>query len=312
MLLKRSIRLKHFQNHWKAPSSKSSRPRMSASDTAIAVFKVVTIITTLMMRVSLFPDWNRWRKNRSTADMSVLPCVLIFGNSYASLFYAYAIDNYLPLFATSMLGVVVGIFLAYCFYLWAEDQRDVIRTFIIASIVFLAITIYDVLALCGVTGQSRSSTETALGFIMMGCTTGMYASPMATIVRVVRTKTATSMPFTMGAVNVLNSFCWGVYGGLIHNNFLLVPNIIGVTLSSMQMLVTYIYTAKVPKQLATESNGYLDVVIVQPDLGKESKKDFMAMQSPCSEGSKPWRALERDATTGVDINTVPASRSMIE
>ncbi|KAE9065901.1 hypothetical protein PF007_g28685, partial [Phytophthora fragariae] len=106
---------------------------------------------------------------------------------------------------------------------------------------------------------------------MIGCTTGMYASPMATIVRVVRTKTATSMPFTMGAVNVLNSFCWGVYGGLIHNNFLLVPNIIGVTLSSTQMLVTYIYRSKGPadEQLAATSSeeprDEVDVVVVQSE-----------------------------------------------
>ncbi|KAE8961742.1 hypothetical protein PF005_g30144, partial [Phytophthora fragariae] len=74
------------------------------------------------------------------------------GHRTASLFYAYAIDDYLPLFATSLLGVVVGVFLAYCFYLWAEDQRDVIRTFLISSVVFLAITVYDLLALCGITG----------------------------------------------------------------------------------------------------------------------------------------------------------------
>lgn len=273
--------------------------------------KVLTIVTTLMMRVSLFLDWNRWRNNQSTGDMSVLPCVLIFGNSYASLFYAYAIDNYLPLFATSMLGVVVGVFITYCFYRWAEDKHKVMRVFVISSIVFLAITVYDLFALCGVTGQSHASVETALGFIMIGCTTGMYASPMATIVRVVRTKTATSMPFTMGVVNVLNSFCWGVYGGLIHNMFLLIPNIIGVTLSCIQMLVTYIYRSKRPAEaqltassrLDEDRRGVVDVVVVQSDQEKggdemssaDCKKDsgFVAIRSPVREDSMEWRDLKQ-------------------
>jgi hypothetical protein len=92
---------------------------MSAYAVAVAVSKVVTMITTILMRISLFPDWNRWRKSRSTGDMSVLPSVLIFTNSYAVLFYAYAIDDFIPLFATSVLGVVVGIFMAYYFYRWA-------------------------------------------------------------------------------------------------------------------------------------------------------------------------------------------------
>ncbi|OWZ22987.1 hypothetical protein PHMEG_0002196 [Phytophthora megakarya] len=268
---------------------------MTGYDTAVTVSKVVTIITTLMMRVSLFPDWNRWRKNRNTADMSVLPCVLIFGNSYASLFYAYAIDDYLPLFVTSMLGVVVGIILAYSFYLWAADRREVVRIFIISSFVFLAITIYAFLALCDVTGQSQSSTETALGFIMIGCTTCMYASPMATIVRVVRTKTATSMPFTMGVVNVLNSFFWGVYGALIHNMFLLIPNIIGVALSLTQMMVTYFYRNKGPQdELNSTSNEDIDVVVIPEkqengaDEGYQKSSDFVALRSPCFEGVKPF------------------------
>ncbi|KAF1789906.1 SWEET sugar transporter [Phytophthora cactorum] len=81
---------------------------MSGHDTAVIVAKVLTIITTIMLRISLMPDFNRWRKNRNTGDMSVMPCVLLYTNCYALLYYAYAIDDMLPLFATSVLGVVVG------------------------------------------------------------------------------------------------------------------------------------------------------------------------------------------------------------
>ncbi|ETK93969.1 hypothetical protein L915_02922, partial [Phytophthora nicotianae] len=270
---------------------------MAAHYSVITVLKVLTIITTLMMRVSLFPDWNRWRKNRSTADMSVLPCVMIFGNSYGAVFYAYAISNYLPLFATSMLGVIVGVFMTYSFYIWATDRREVVRIFAISASVFLAVTVYGFLALSGVTGQSNHSTETTLGFIMVGFTTLMYASPMATIIRVVRTKTATSMPFTMGVVNVLNSFCWGVYGELIRNNFLLVPNIIGVTLSLTQMLVTFIYRSKEvndKQSVATSSEDLVDILVVpgDEDTGNDADctkiPDFVALQSPYPQ-DKSWQ-----------------------
>ncbi|KAL3664321.1 hypothetical protein V7S43_010646 [Phytophthora oleae] len=267
---------------------------------AVTVFKVVTLITTLLMRVSLFPDWNRWRKNRNTADMSVWPCVMIFANSYGSLYYAYAIENYLPLFATSMLGVAVGLFMTYSFYLWTTDRSEVVRIFQIALAVLIVVTTYDFLALCGVTGQSQHSTEITLGFIMIAFTTLMYASPMATIIRVVKTKTATSMPFTMGLVNVLNSFCWGVYGGLIHNNFLLIPNIIGVTLSLIQMLVTYIYRGKGPnnEQLAltkSEDMNTIDVVVLRGEEDADGKNpEFVALRSPSKVDEKSWH----DATTG--------------
>lgn len=259
---------------------------------AIQIFKVVTIITTLMMRVSLLPDWNRWRRNKSTGDMSVLPSVMIFGNSYGSLFYAIAIGNWLPLFATSMLGIVVGIILAGYFYHWAPSQRSVMKVFIWTVVVCTITTTYSVLALAGVTSQSKSSVSTTLGFMMIAATTCMYASPMATIVRVVRTKTATSMPFTMGVINVLNSFCWGVYGYLINNMFLLVPNIIGVTLSGTQMVVTYIYRSKpsADDQVASLTSedvpdqDALAVVIASPgpDGSLNAEKNYCQSQLRCN------------------------------
>ncbi|KAG3115758.1 hypothetical protein PI124_g8355 [Phytophthora idaei] len=74
---------------------------MSVHATAVIVAKVLTIITTLMMRVSLLPDFRRMYKNHSTGDMSVVPCLLLFVNSYAVMFDAIAINDMLPLFAMS-------------------------------------------------------------------------------------------------------------------------------------------------------------------------------------------------------------------
>ncbi|RLN55354.1 hypothetical protein BBP00_00008530 [Phytophthora kernoviae] len=246
-----------------------------ANAIATIVFQVLTIITTILMRISLLPDFNRWRKNKTTGDMSVLPSVMIFGNSYGGLFYAIAIDNWLPLFATSILGVVVGILLTVFFYHWAPNKPAVIKIFIGTFVVCVIITTYNVLALAGVTGQSDSSVSTTLGFIMIAATCLMYASPMTTITRVIKTKTPSSMPFTMGVVNVMNSFCWGVYGYLINNMFLLAPNIVGVTLSVIQMVVTYIYRSKPSKddQVASltsdylQDQGELNVVILSPKQG---------------------------------------------
>ncbi|KUF85252.1 Bidirectional sugar transporter NEC1 [Phytophthora nicotianae] len=105
------------------------------------------------------------------------------------------------------------------------------------------------------------------------------------------------MPFTMGVVNVLNSFCWGVYGELIRNNFLLVPNIIGVTLSLTQMLVTFIYRSKEvndKQSVATSSEDLVDILVVpgDEDTGNDADctkiPDFVALQSPYPQ-DKSWQ-----------------------
>ncbi|KAG3115780.1 hypothetical protein PI125_g5257 [Phytophthora idaei] len=58
-------------------------------------------------------DFQRMLKNHSTGET---PCLLLFTNCYAIMFYALAIDNSFPLFAVSILGVVTGIFFNYFSY----------------------------------------------------------------------------------------------------------------------------------------------------------------------------------------------------
>ncbi|GMF30822.1 unnamed protein product [Phytophthora lilii] len=179
---------------------------MSAHDIAVNVARGLTLTTTLMLRISLLPDFRRMQKNHSTGDMSVMPCLLLFTNCYAVMFYAIAIDNMLPLFATSILGIVTGLVFNYFFYRWAVDKRAVVNAFIGSFVVCLLVTIYSILALTGYTGQSESSIGTTLGFITIGTTIGLYVSPMATIARVVRTQTASSMPLTMGTAEAIEGF----------------------------------------------------------------------------------------------------------
>ncbi|GMF52362.1 unnamed protein product [Phytophthora fragariaefolia] len=221
---------------------------MSGTDSAILAFKIITIVTTIFMRISLLPDFQRMRKMKSTGDMSVLPCVLLYANCYLLCWYSYAVDNIIPLFLTAALGVICGAIFSVFFYRWTAHKRDVMRIFIISGVIMLLETIYGLMALLGWTGQTRSSAGTTLGVLVIISSVGLYASPMATIRHVIRTKTSSSMPFTMGVVNVINSLCWVVYAILVDDIFILVPNASGALLGSIQLLLTFIYPRKAPSE----------------------------------------------------------------
>ncbi|CAI5708355.1 unnamed protein product [Peronospora destructor] len=88
-----------------------------------------------------------------------VPCVLLHTNRYALLYYACAIDDMVPLFATSVLGVLVGEILAYCFYRWTDYKCATMKTVIGSFVVSVSVTIYETLALAGRTGQSREQSS---------------------------------------------------------------------------------------------------------------------------------------------------------
>lgn len=268
---------------------------MSSHEIAVNVFRGLTLCTTSMLRFSLIPDFRRTHKSHSMGEMSVMPCLLLFTNCYVVMFYAIAIDNILPLFATSIVGIVTGVFFNYLFYRWAEDKRAVVKAFVGSFVVCLVVTIYSILALTGNTGQSQASVGTTLGFITIGTTLGLYVSPMATIAKVLRTKTASSMPFTMGVVNVFNSFCWATYATLIGNMFILGPNIAGFILGCIQLTLTFVYRCKAPELVGNVSDdGILSVVVLSPDRDAdqdtkivpsagEKSPIFIALSSPYHE-----------------------------
>ncbi|KAG7387110.1 hypothetical protein PHYBOEH_008368 [Phytophthora boehmeriae] len=219
---------------------------MSAHEVAVIVAKVLTIIMASLMRFSLLPDFNRMRKKKSTGDMSVMPCVLLYTNCYTLCWYSFVIGDILPIFATSMLGVITGLTFAFFFYRWSDYKRDVVKAFIGSGIVTVVVAVYSILAILGKTGQSQHSIDTTLGYFTIATTIGLYGSPMATIARVLQTKTASSMPFTMGVINLGNSICWAVYSSLVGNWFILSPNIAGIVLGSTQLILTFIYPRKNP------------------------------------------------------------------
>ncbi|KAJ8531745.1 hypothetical protein ON010_g14217 [Phytophthora cinnamomi] len=90
--------------------------------------------------------------------------------------------------------------------------------------------------------------------------------------------------------------------------FLLAPNIVGVSLSATQMMVTYIYRSKEPRQdqiTSTSSEDIrdmVDLVVVQQDhendhdivdvLDCQKNPSFVAMRSPCNRDSKSWEGLK--------------------
>ncbi|KAK1942663.1 Bidirectional sugar transporter SWEET15 [Phytophthora citrophthora] len=257
---------------------------MSGYDIAVIVAKVLTIMATILMRISLLPDFQRMRKLQSTGDKSVVPCVILYTHCFVAAFYAYIIDDIVPLFATSVLGMVVGGFLAIFFYRWTEDKPSVLRGVTVSFVACLLVAVYSILALAGVTGQSNDSIGTTLGFVTIGTTTGLYVAPMAIITRVLRTKTSSSMPFTMGVVNVFSTVSSILYSFLVYNIFILAPNSVGFVIGSVQLILTFIYPRK-PTIDEEEDRVRLNVLSASHDrkvneVKEETNSSFLALQSP--------------------------------
>lgn len=206
-----------------------------------ATFQVLTVISSIFVRFAPWPDFQRVYKAKTTGEVQILPVVMLFTNCVVLVWYGYLSEDIFPLFITAIMGLVTcGGFIAV-FYRYTDDKRSVHRICAAASVIIVLVCLYGAIGVASVTGQSKSSMATAMGAISIGTSIGLYGSPLATIRRIMRTKSTASMPFTLCLANFFNSVCWVVYAIIVVDVWILLPNTFGCVLTTIQLILYVIY-----------------------------------------------------------------------
>uniref|UniRef100_K3WEZ0 Sugar transporter SWEET1 n=1 Tax=Globisporangium ultimum (strain ATCC 200006 / CBS 805.95 / DAOM BR144) TaxID=431595 RepID=K3WEZ0_GLOUD len=212
------------------------------SDSALIILlKVLTTLSSIAVCLSPAIDsWCIW-KTKATVNISVLPLVSLWGNSYLWLIYGYLDGNIFPLVITSILGCVTALIYIAVYFRWTGVRRYVVKLFCLVSLGMLFVTIYAVLGCFGVTHQSRKQVAKVVGLIAVGINLLLYASPLETMLQVVRTKPAVTLPIFICIGLAVNGLLWVICGIVDNDMFMLAPNVIGVALGVIQIALYIIY-----------------------------------------------------------------------
>ena len=70
---------------------------------------------------------------------------------------------------------------------------------------------------------------------------GFFAAPLVSLFEVMRTKSTEVLPFAMIVANFLAGALWSMYGILIGDNFVKIPNFLGFGVSSFQLMLFAYY-----------------------------------------------------------------------
>jgi|UniRef100_K3XCN9 solute carrier family 50 protein (sugar transporter) len=97
----------------------------------------------------------------------------------------------------------------------------------------------------GITHASKSETSDVVGYIVDTISVLLYASPFATPVRVIKTKSVATIPIAMVVVGAVSNSLWVIYGFYISDMIVVIPNTICVAFGCVQTIVYVIYRPKV-------------------------------------------------------------------
>ncbi|XP_013420838.1 sugar transporter SWEET1 isoform X3 [Lingula anatina] len=138
--------------------------------------------------------------------------------------------------ATQVVGLV-GCMLSLCSYC---SPLATLSTVYMQFAAALAI-ILPMLAYCHYVAPTTAVAANVVGLIGSGLSIATFASPLATLRTVLKNKSTDSMSFPLVAVNFLVALQWALYGYLLKDKNILIPNTLGCAIAGVQVLLFVVY-----------------------------------------------------------------------
>ena len=141
-----------------------------------------------------------------------------------------------------------------CFYLVTSEKSSTLRGIVLTAASVGGLQLY-------LRGEADTATaQTRIGQhlidflrilkILLPCLSGLLSSsmsvlycaaPLASVVTVVRSRSTESLPFYLILATIAMTGSWTLYGFIIKDMFVILPNLLGCLIASGQLLLFVIY-----------------------------------------------------------------------
>ncbi|XP_022961545.1 bidirectional sugar transporter SWEET16-like [Cucurbita moschata] len=189
-------------------------------------------------------------KKKSTENYKAIPYVTTLLSTSLWTFYG-ALKGADGLLVTTVNAAGVAFQLTYVtlFIIFAPKRKKVttIKLVCLFNVVFYGSVIGA--TLLAMHGRLRL---TFVGILCVALTIAMYASPLAAMRNVIKTKSVEYMPFLLSFFLFLNAGVWSAYAILVKDIYILVPNGIGFALGTVQLILYGMYKDKSKSTKSTE------------------------------------------------------------
>ncbi|GMJ09350.1 hypothetical protein like AT4G10850 [Hibiscus trionum] len=191
--------------------------------------------------LSPVPTFFRIYKKKTVEEFQPIPYLCTVMNCILWCFYGLPIvkkDNLLVL-TINAIGLVIELFYLTVYVIYANDRkkRQIVGYVLLGEAALAAVVV--LVAMLALKGSHRTLF---VGIASDIFNIVMYASPLAILTKVIKTKSVEYMPFWLSVAGFSNGVCWTIYGLLPVDVFILFSNGLGAFFGFLQLsLYAYYY-----------------------------------------------------------------------
>ncbi|CAH0383592.1 unnamed protein product [Bemisia tabaci] len=141
-------------------------------------------------------------------------------------------------------GLVLFFSYATTHYIYSIQRNLVIRDFLICIVLIGLMNIYIL------TGIRREILQYHIGNLASFITVLFFAAPLTNMVTVIKTGNVSSLPLPFISMTLVATFLWFLYGLVVDDIYVQLPNAIGLVLGVAQLSVYFLYRSRNPIKMS--------------------------------------------------------------
>lgn len=205
----------------------------------INAVQVVALVSTIGFFIAGSVTCYKIHRQKSVKNVNFLPFLLTALNCFLWFMYGVLKEDKL-LCVVNGTGCAFQILYIFVFVQNCDKKQIYIKKILI--VIGMAILI----GLMARFGKENFDVVAILGWIASTVTVFMFGSPLSTIRIVIQTKNSETISLPLSIMTVLVSGSWFLYGYLIADAFVQVPNCLGVLLGLSQLYLYNQYSQNTP------------------------------------------------------------------
>ncbi|TVT98912.1 hypothetical protein EJB05_55725 [Eragrostis curvula] len=213
----------------------------------------------LALFLSPVPTFKRVLKAKSTEQFDGLPYLLSLLNCCICLWYGlpWVSDGRLLVATVNGTGAAFQLVYISLFIFYADSRRTrrhlqwmmmpaikFAQQLKITGLLVLIVCVFALIAQTSLAFFDHPVRQQFVGALSMASLISMFASPLAVMGLVIRTECVEFMPFYLSLSTFLMSASFALYGLLLRDFFVYLPNGLGVILGATQLVLYAYYSRK--------------------------------------------------------------------